>query len=362
MKLTKGLVGHFGRSKEQMAMERQTAHEKPLVGTTGKRVIKRGLQLLVSTLGRPVWCFPNHSLVILTYHRILADRHPELATMQPGMVVSASTFDMHLSVLRKYFTLVHLSDWIRRSRAGNPLPPRACAITFDDGWIDNYEFALPLLRKHQAPGTLFLVSDFVGTKRRFWPERLEAVLRGARDARRWGSSEFRWLKTLGVAPHNTPDEIISRAKALQDRELETLIQAMEGAVGLEVTKSCPSLMDWRQAREFADSGLVEIGSHTRSHYRMGRVVSEAEAYDEIVGSKNALEERLGRPIDLFCYPNGEISSTALRVVRRHYLAACSTKRGWNSIEHDVHRLHRIGIHEGISSDYHAFLSRLSGWL
>jgi peptidoglycan/xylan/chitin deacetylase (PgdA/CDA1 family) len=297
------------------------------------------------------------------YHRVLADGDPAMTTMQPGMVVSASSFDMHLSVLKEYFTPVHLSDWIRRSQSGKPLPARACAITFDDGWHDNYDVAFPLMRKHQVPATLFLVSDYVGTHRRFWPERLADVLRCAKgDRDLWERAEFSWLKRWDIGMYDTPDKAIFRLKTLRDCELDALITAMEECVAIDVSSLEHDLMNWDQAREMAEDGLVEIGSHTRTHCRLSRVDDESDVNREIIGSKEALQERLDHPVDLFCYPNGEVSPAALRMVRRHYLAACSTRRGWNNAEHDVHRLHRIGIHEGISADYHAFVARLSGWL
>jgi peptidoglycan/xylan/chitin deacetylase (PgdA/CDA1 family) len=332
------------------------------VAESGKRVIKRGLQLVVSTVGRPVWWFPNQSLVVLMYHRVLPDGHPDWGTMQPGMVVSARTFDLHLQILKEHFTLVHLGEWLQRARSGLPLPARACALTFDDGWSDAYETAWPLLRRHGVPATLFLVTDYVDTPLRFWPERLVEVLRrAARTPGAWSQPEFRWLRALGVGPGSPFESIISTAKSLPDHAIHERLGEMEERHGVQLPRAA-HLMTWDQTRRMIADGLIEAGSHTCTHHRLGQPMDESQLLREIVGSKETLQQNLDKPVELFCYPNGEISPAADRIVRNHYLAACSTNRGWNDAEQDRHRLRRIGMHDGVSADYHAFLARLSGWI
>ena len=95
---------------------------------------------------------------------------------QPGMYVSPDTLAMHLRVLKRHFEIVDLGDWLRRQRDGSALPDRACCITFDDGWRDNFQHGFPVLRAARVPATIFLVADFIGTRYRFWPNRLATLL------------------------------------------------------------------------------------------------------------------------------------------------------------------------------------------
>ena len=98
--------------------------------------------------------------VVLMYHRVLPDApHPGV---DPGMFVAASAFERHLRLLRLRYELVTIDafgDWMagRRQFARPP-----CAITFDDGWRDNYEMAFPLLQRYEAPATVFLVTNWIG--------------------------------------------------------------------------------------------------------------------------------------------------------------------------------------------------------
>ncbi len=108
--------------------------------------------------------------------------------------------------------------------------------------------------------------------------------------------------------------------------------------------------------------LVRFGSHTRHHLRLTEDIPAAEVEAEVAGSQQDLEARLGRPARLFCYPNGDHPRTTVDVVRKHYMGAVTTTRGWNTMNSDPAELNRIGLHQDITADRVAFLARLSGWL
>lgn len=97
--------------------------------------------------------------VVLMYHRVLPDARPDV---DPGMFVTASAFEHHLRFLKSRYELVTIDafgDWMsdRRQVARPP-----CALTFDDGWRDNYDVAFPLLQRYDAPATVFLVTSWIG--------------------------------------------------------------------------------------------------------------------------------------------------------------------------------------------------------
>lgn len=332
-----------------------------------KRALKRPLQVFASRFGRHARRAARPELLILMYHRILPPDDPRARLEQPGMVVHPGTFRMHLTVLKRYLPIVSLTDWLNDVDQGRAAPGRACAITFDDGWADTYQHAFPVLREAGVPATVFLVSDMIGTGRDFWPGRLARLLDrlGARPelARH---EAFQWLADLGVdlsrrADRAGVDEAINRAKTLTEAKLEERVAAMEAALDMPAGDA-PPLMNWDQARAMADSGLVEMGSHTRHHVRMTSAVDEAVMRDEVAGSREEIERRLDRPVTLFCYPNGDFTPAAKALVSRHYRAACSTASGWHTAGDDRYALHRIGVHQDIAHDPTSFLARISGWL
>lgn len=337
-----------------------------------KPALKRSLRVLLAALGRQNRTPRQPALLILMYHRVLPPDHADMPIIQPGMVVQPETLGMHLRLLRERFECVHLGDWLTRRARGQPLPNKACAITFDDGWRDNYDHAFPVLQAAGMPATIFLVSDMVGTPDTFWPERLARLLwnRGrGQPAAVWARGEFDWLRALGVAcpvgqrapTRSEIDGIIQRCKRYSEAAIQQKLHAMLAHVPQAEDAMTPDILDWGQVNEMAASGLVRFGSHTRHHVRLGDALDPSLLLDEVRTSREIIEQHTPGSADLFCYPNGDYTPGVRRLVQDHYQAACTTEKGWNGLAADAHALKRIGVHQDVACDETAFLARLSGW-
>jgi hypothetical protein len=186
---------------------------------------------------------------------------------------------------------------------------------------------------------------------------------------KWDHPSLQWIKDMTASYDYTsapPDqvqlsEIIQQLKYLRDDEIHNHIDILEKELKLNINAD-PSLLNWQQIAEMTRSGLIEAGSHTCRHIRLGAGQNEETLKQEIIQSKSQIEKHLGQPVNTFCYPNGDYSPAALELVRQNYQCAVTTKKGWNTINTDEHLLHRIGVHEDISADKTAFLARLSGWM
>jgi peptidoglycan/xylan/chitin deacetylase (PgdA/CDA1 family) len=280
------------------------------------------------------------------------------------MYVSPQALAMHLELLGRYFTLIHLDDWLEAIAVRRPLPARACAITFDDGWRDNYEYAFPVLMRAQAPATIYLVSDLVGTRYSFWPNQLARILADMDAGAR--SRLPRWMRQsiqqAGAAdgPLNARqiDRVIVECKNQRSdaQMLAALEQFGDAASGTE-----RDLMSWDEIRQMWASGLIKFGSHTRWHTRLSRVSSPEALKDEVVGSRECIERQLGVTPRTFCYPNGDTSPEAVEWVRSTYAGAVTTASGWHSVNADPFMMRRICVHEAVSSRG-ALCARISGWI
>lgn len=306
-------------------------------------------------------------LWVLMYHRVLPLDDPRAAAEEPGMIVTPASFRRQLELARQLFTFISLTEWVERMRAGQPLPRRACAITFDDGWRDNFEFALPILRQLQVPATVFAVAGMIGTRQQFWPNRLANLLSDSTLDR--GHASLDWLRGVpefgALRERDISREAMSRlinaCKIFDDDSIAAHLDAMEQHHG-GGSDDAPALMDWEQLHSMQSDGLIEIGSHTSHHCRLREGLAPAVLQREVVGSRSELERALQRPVKLFCYPNGDVSRAAAQLVGGNYLAAVTTRRGINRRSSPLHELARIGIHEDVSATDSRFRSRLSGWV
>ncbi|MEM6818401.1 MAG: polysaccharide deacetylase family protein [Pseudomonadota bacterium] len=333
-----------------------------------KRLVKSTLQNLFATAGPHRWR-SGGQLVILMYHRVLPPEDPRYRDEQPGMIIHPDTLDMHLETMKRHFEIVDLTDWLRRADAGERLPDRAIAITFDDGWRDNREYAQPILERHNAPATIFLVSDMVGSTGNYWPEQLATAIRIAREQGRdvWKTDAFAWLLELHPAvvdadnPERVDAAVVSAKSQLDDDVLRKRSTAMLSALGNPHENQPRALLDWSEVREM-QSALFAFGSHTVDHTRLTETLADDVVEHQLVASKQALEAGMESPVTLFCYPNGDHAPAAVRHAEQHYDAAVTTVAGWNTANTHRHTLNRIGVHEGNSNTPSAFLARLSGWM
>jgi peptidoglycan/xylan/chitin deacetylase (PgdA/CDA1 family) len=305
------------------------------------------------------------SLTILMYHRVLPIDHPDCRIEQPGMWVSDATLRMHVEVLGNYFEWVQLEDWLQRSAAGQPLPDRSLAVTFDDGWRDNLCYAQPILDTARVPYTVFLISGALVGQCQLWSHTCAALL-----AEAWRTGlELEEPLLLSVAtrfkPSNTsdlPSAIDAALRWLKSLPEEVVLASLHRVVdtrsGSASLDEVGSLMTLSDVREMSKSPHVRFGSHTRNHVRLSVGTQAAVMDSEIRTSRLELEQLLGLPVRVFCYPNGEFSSRATELVRESYLGAVTTARGWNHIRTDRTTLRRVGLHEDIADSPRKLLGRV----
>jgi peptidoglycan/xylan/chitin deacetylase (PgdA/CDA1 family) len=332
-----------------------------------KAALKRGVRQVAGRLAPALLRFPREpSLLVLMYHRVLPPQGVEAAREEPGMWVAPETLRMHGEVLREFFEPVHLDAWLRSAARGERLPRRAVALTFDDGWRDNFDFAFPVLKKLDLPATIFLVSQRIGGGYDFWPNRLGALL--DRHFGAPGTVRFEGALAATVAAVPAPlqgpeiaaakSRVIEACKAVSDAEMERLITLSEQS-GPPPSTGERSLLSREEILRLRDSGLVRFGSHTRHHRRLQEGLDERLLHEELVGSRRELETLLACPVPLFCYPNGEASAAADALVRRCYDGAMTIRDGMNVAASDRWRLRRVGLHEDVSSTRPLLLARLA---
>lgn len=253
--------------------------------------------------------------LILLYHRIA-----EPAYDPWGLAVSPATFDRQLDFLASEFELIPLSELVAATRAGR-VPERAVALTFDDGYVDNLEQALPLLERHRAPATLYVATAYTG-KKAFWWDELQALVagRGERPAR----------LELKVAGHAISVDTATEAQrrdalagelhtAFREANVVAIEQGLawlrEWAGPVEVPADAGRPMRHEELARIATSGLVELGAHS-VHHASVPALSVAEQFAELAVSRDAVAELTGGPTAGFSFPFGDNDPLSRLAARR----------------------------------------------
>ena len=229
------------------------------------------------------------SLTVVMFHRTLSPGDPRWATCDPDYTLSRDVFARSLAFFRRHYNVVSLEQVLQARRSGAPLPPRAMLLTFDDGWADNVDHALPELRKAGMPALMFVVADAVGRRQPFWQERLIAAWRrgtvGVREiAARMPDADTE--ENGGADGMPALRRLIARLEGLPAPEREDVLAPFEAALddGLQ------HMVDARQLLALRDGG-VALGLHGKSHVRM----TEATDLDaQLDGARQALAASLAQ--------------------------------------------------------------------
>ena len=233
-------------------------------------------------------------LSILIFHRVL----PEPDPIYPDEIHVRRFYEV-CGWLKSWFNVLPLDAAVAHLKDGT-LPARAACITFDDGYADNHDVALPILQRHGLPATFFIATGFLDGGRMWNDTVIESV--GHTMATTLDLGE------LGRFAVGTPAEkaaaigaIIGKIKYLPVAERLDAAQRIASAAHVNPPNNL--MMTSLQVKAMRQAGM-QIGAHTVSHPILARLSNEL-ARAEIKGSKDFLEHLLGERVGLFAYPNGK---------------------------------------------------------
>ena len=320
-----------------------------MISSHMKSLLKQFASPVLDRMGlydRQLRAMPPDRWTIVMYHRVIDD--PRDDPFRLGMCVTRAHFDEQLAFFRTQYTPIGMSDAVGRLRRGGPLPPRALSITFDDGYLDNLEIALPVLKAHGLDAALFVPTGELDDDRPLWWDRVIRAL-DATDASHVVPAE------LGIP---LPDARLSlgrfsRGKTVtcvldalwtleHDKVLDAIARLERALPARRAVAPVARRMNARQVREMHLAG-VEIGAHSVRHSNL-RLETPAVVRQEMLSSKRELEALCDAPIPGFAYPAGWKNADTESAAREcGFTYAVSTVSGLNAPGADLYTLQRIGM-------------------
>ncbi|WP_336486926.1 polysaccharide deacetylase family protein [Methylobacterium nigriterrae] len=300
--------------------------------------------------------------LILTFHHV----RPEApAAFAPNrlLAITPDFLDETLRTLRaRGFAIVSL-DTVPE-RLAEPAGPPFAALTFDDGYRDNVEHALPVLRRHGAPWTLFVTSDFADQRGRLWWIELERAV-ARLDRVRIGAHG---IDLPAGTPHEKSAAFEAVYRALragpEDRLLAVIAELCRRAGFAEGGIAAELCLSWNDLRSLARDPSVTIGAHTASHPMLAKH-GAVTARREIAEGRDRIAAELGRPVRHLSYPVGDRSSAGAREFAMGrdlgFATAVTTRPGHLFAGHaaHLHALPRVSVN-GCHQSRSALAGLLSG--
>ena len=291
----------------------------------------------------------NNCLLILLYHGVTNGGSVGIENFS-GKHIQTEEFQRQMGIVAQTCVPLSMDDIVEIHRSGEEYPPRAVAVTFDDGFFNNHSNAAPILDDFKVPATFYVCAGMISSKKMFWVDELEDCFN-------------RSLKTevtikLDDCPILFPlVDKQSRLLALQEvksfcklSDLGTRNQVLT-AVREEtaVTPTCDASPNyrkatWEQLEEMANNNLFTIGGHTLYHDIMTSVPTVSMEKD-VKQTLRLLDIKLDQKTNHFSYPEGQeehFNSKVIDTLKANGVVCSPTALpGVNPIEIDLFNLRRI---------------------
>lgn len=293
-----------------------------------KQQLKRAL--LSSGLLRLAGRLHGKGAAILMYHAVL-EEPASVADSLGRMIHQRAVFEAQMELLAREFHPVSLDQVGRFVRGEQDLPERAVVVTFDDGYLDNFEMAMPILNRAGVPAAFYVTVDCVEHRRLPWPSRLRFCFRKtAKKDWKDGAGEI-WVLGSECEREVAYLTACERVAALAGAEQERIVSQIETDLAMKLPADAGDLMmTWEQVRGLAQHGHI-VGSHTMTHPNLAHVGIE-DARRELIESKQRMEAQISAKVVHFSYPCPALfpnwtEETTKEAQRAGYETAVTTSSG-----------------------------------
>ena len=310
-------------------------------------------------LTRVVEMLPRRpSLLVLTYHRVgdaaQSAYDPEVYS------ATVDAFAAQIAHLKQNFDVIRLRDAIDLVTGSSKARGSLLLITFDDGYLDNFEAAFPVLRSHGVPATFFLPTAYIGTSRIPWWDVIAYAVGHARPDRirlsypRPVEYELRSADRSAVV-----GELLRAYKAPDLADPERFVSGVLAACEVDEPTG-RVFMNWAEAAEMLRGGM-DIGSHTHNHYLLARLPLEAQ-YEELRLSRSILEGHLGGQIDSLAYPVGSRNALTYQALEQAGYRIAFSGYGRVNVPGSIDRyeVRRYGVEDDLAYDRFRFTTAVAG--
>jgi peptidoglycan/xylan/chitin deacetylase (PgdA/CDA1 family) len=276
-------------------------------------------------------------IAVLGYHRVAETSFDPL-----GLAVSPGRFFDQMQLLASRAHVIRLSDAVQAARSG-AVPRPTVVVTFDDGYCDTLETALPIIEAARIPVTVFVTTGYPG--REFWWDELTRILTHSAAARR-----------------DTVAAVAADLQTLPPVEREHAMRTLRASAaacgsGGEPPRARALTVD--EIQRLAASPYVELGAHTVTHPMLPALTVEAQR-DEVRESRRLLQEMSGTAVTSFSYPHGAYSADTVSIAAEAgFTAACCSEPDVIRPGCDPLRLPRLWV---MNHDHASFGRWLDSWL
>lgn len=250
-----------------------------------------------------IYYFQDHTKILL-YHRVKNLLHDPLQ-----LAVHPDNFYEQLKTLQKKYYFISIDELFDALLKKKKIKGKTILVTFDDGYVDNFTYALPILETLQIPAAFFITTSHLNTDNELWwdelgrmilqteqlPEKISLIPSNAQDSKMVLSSLNKEILFNTIHDHLKFADFLSRNK---------MLASLRKQINNTINRNTDNrLMNFDELKKMSQSNIVTIGAHTVNHVSLS-VQQIDNQHNEIDEGKNVLEKLIQKPVKFFAYPYG----------------------------------------------------------
>jgi peptidoglycan/xylan/chitin deacetylase (PgdA/CDA1 family) len=283
---------------------------------------------------------------ILAFHRIVNKQVPERLASPQSLEISSKSFEeILLFFMSKKYNFISIDD-LHSGLANGSLSKKNIVVTFDDGYLDNFEVAYPILKKHNIPFTIYITTCFPDSLVVLWWYLLENhILQNDLVEIEVNGETTKYPTTNMIEKNNAYNQIADKIKYLDNQEL---VEVFSQFYSKPLSMTEELTMSWDNIIELGKDPLVTIGAHSVNHNVFNKL-NDKELDFEYNESRRIIEEKTSKKVNHFAYPFGTVNEVGNREIDASkstgYKTLVTTRYGNIFPEHKdfLFALPRIGI-------------------
>ncbi|VAW58683.1 Polysaccharide deacetylase [hydrothermal vent metagenome] len=294
----------------------------------------------------------SNALCILAYHRIYDMGNEDEFPFDPELIsATPDDFETQMRYVKKHFNPITFKHIIDYQNGNTKLPECPVIITFDDGHLDNYTHAFPVLKKLHIPATIFISTEYMDSDKIFWFDWVAYNVYKTRKKELTLNEGSFFLKIgSGISQkRKSVENLLNHLKALGNNERLAALIEIKNTLNVKLEnkdRGKSSALQWRQIVEMGEN-QIEFGSHTVSHPVLSSL-SAHELTQELVQSKTVIEQQLGKSVDTIAYPVGgedEFNQSVIDECKKaSYILGISYSPGIEKLPlRDMYRIKRLHV-------------------
>jgi len=277
--------------------------------------------------------------------------------------IAVSEFEKQIKYLKKKkYTFITLSDLTQIIKYMENCNQKFVIFTFDDGFKNVVKNAYPIMKKYNAKGCIYIVSDFVGDEKLFWTNYINLLVRNAPNSKfkfKFKNNEISYTFKNENELQQVSRDIKHKLKSLSNTDRFSHLEQFSLPNKISSFKTVPVeylTVNWDDLKSL-NKNVLEIGCHTKTHPNLTSLETSEEFQQELMESKRTIENKIGYEINQLCYPSCVFNNKVIHYVKKFgYHTATTCKEGFNTHETDLFQLKRIQV----KNNFIVFKAKISG--